>query len=85
MPHLRIPILTALVLALVAACCCTSLPDSPVATRRPTRTRTSAPTKTPAEIVEIIAHVGMNTLTNIVGKASRVAIDFPSVELDLAA
>ena len=38
-----------------------------------------------AEIVEIIAHVGLNTLSNIVGKASRVAIDFPNVELDLAA
>lgn len=38
-----------------------------------------------AEIVEIIAHVGLNTLSNIVGKASRVTIDFPNVELDLAA
>lgn len=38
-----------------------------------------------AEIVEIITHVGMNILTNIVGKASRVDIDFPKVELKLAA
>jgi uncharacterized peroxidase-related enzyme len=38
-----------------------------------------------AEIVEIITHVGMNILTNIVGKASRVAIDFPKVELESAA
>jgi uncharacterized peroxidase-related enzyme len=38
-----------------------------------------------ADIVEIIAHVGMNFLTNILGKASRVEIDFPKVELDLAA
>ncbi len=38
-----------------------------------------------AEIVEIITHVGMNVLTNIVGKASRVEIDFPKVELKLAA
>jgi uncharacterized peroxidase-related enzyme len=34
-----------------------------------------------AEIVEIITHVGMNLLTNILGKASRVEIDFPKVEL----
>jgi uncharacterized peroxidase-related enzyme len=38
-----------------------------------------------AEIVEIITHVGMNILTNILGKASRVEIDFPKVELKLAA
>jgi uncharacterized peroxidase-related enzyme len=38
-----------------------------------------------AEIVEIITHVGMNVLTNIVGKASRVEIDFPKVDLKLAA
>jgi uncharacterized peroxidase-related enzyme len=38
-----------------------------------------------AEIVEIITHVGMNVLTNILGKASRVEIDFPKVELRLAA
>ena len=37
-----------------------------------------------SDIVEIITHVGMNILTNIVGKASRVAIDFPKVELKLA-
>lgn len=37
-----------------------------------------------AEIVEIITHVGMNILTNIVGKASRVEIDFPKIELKLA-
>ena len=37
-----------------------------------------------AEIVEIITHVGMNILTNIIGKASRVDIDFPKVELKLA-
>jgi uncharacterized peroxidase-related enzyme len=38
-----------------------------------------------AEIVEIITHVGLNVLTNILGKASRVEIDFPNVELKLAA
>lgn len=38
-----------------------------------------------AAIVEIITHVGMNFLTNILGKASRVEIDFPTVELKLAA
>ena len=37
-----------------------------------------------AQIVEIIMHVGLNILTNIVGKASRVEIDFPRVELKLA-
>ncbi len=37
-----------------------------------------------AEIVEIITHVGMNILTNIIGKASRVEIDFPKIELKLA-
>ena len=34
-----------------------------------------------ADISEIILHVGMNLITNIVGKASRVDIDFPKVEL----
>lgn len=37
-----------------------------------------------AEIVEIITHVGLNFLTNIVGKASRVDIDFPRVSLKTA-
>ncbi len=36
---------------------------------------------TDADIVEIITHVGMNLLTNILGKASRVDIDFPKVSL----
>jgi uncharacterized peroxidase-related enzyme len=40
---------------------------------------------TDADIVEIITHVGMNILTNILGKASRVEIDFPKVELKAAA
>lgn len=31
-----------------------------------------------------ITHVGMNILTNILGKASRVDIDFPKVELRVA-
>ena len=34
-----------------------------------------------ADISEIILHVGMNLITNIVGKASRVDIDFPKIEL----
>jgi uncharacterized peroxidase-related enzyme len=38
-----------------------------------------------AQIVEIITHVGLNLLTNILGKASRVDIDFPRVELKHAA
>ncbi len=35
-----------------------------------------------AEIVEIIAHVGMNILTNLIGKSLWVDIDFPKVALD---
>jgi uncharacterized peroxidase-related enzyme len=38
-----------------------------------------------SDIVEIITDVGMNFLTNILGKASRVEIDFPKVELKAAA
>jgi uncharacterized peroxidase-related enzyme len=38
-----------------------------------------------SDIVEIITHVGMNLLTNILAKASRVEIDFPKVELQQAA
>lgn len=34
-----------------------------------------------SDIVEIITHVGMNIMVNIIGRASRVAIDFPKVEL----
>ncbi len=34
-----------------------------------------------SDIVEIITHVGMNILTHILAKASRVEIDFPKVEL----
>ncbi|MDG1437930.1 MAG: peroxidase-related enzyme [Emcibacteraceae bacterium] len=37
------------------------------------------------DIVEIITHVGLNTLSNIIGKASRVEIDFPKVALKQAA
>ena len=36
---------------------------------------------TDGDIVEIITHVGLNLLTNILGKASRVEIDFPKVSL----
>jgi uncharacterized peroxidase-related enzyme len=38
-----------------------------------------------SDIVEIITHVGMNFLTNILGKASRVDIDFPKVALKMVA
>ena len=38
-----------------------------------------------SDIVEVITHVGMNILTNMLGKAGRVYIDFPKVELKLAA
>jgi uncharacterized peroxidase-related enzyme len=34
-----------------------------------------------AEIVEIIALVGLNVITNLVGKAAQVDIDFPEVQL----
>lgn len=37
---------------------------------------------TDADIVEIITHVGMNIMTNILGKASRIEIDFPKVSLN---
>jgi uncharacterized peroxidase-related enzyme len=38
-----------------------------------------------SDIVEVITHVGMNILTNLLGKSARVDIDFPKVELKLAA
>ena len=38
-----------------------------------------------ADTVEIITHVGMNLLTNLLGKASHVDIDFPKIELARAA
>lgn len=38
-----------------------------------------------SDIVEVITHVGMNILTNLLGKAGRVDIDFPKVELKHAA
>lgn len=37
-----------------------------------------------SDIVEIITHVGMNIMTNILGKASRVEIDFPKVDFSAA-
>ncbi|MES1988974.1 MAG: peroxidase-related enzyme [Pseudomonadota bacterium] len=40
---------------------------------------------TDADIVEIITHVGLNILTNMIGKASRVEIDFPKIALKIAA
>lgn len=38
-----------------------------------------------AEIVEIIAHVALNIFTNLIGKAGGIEIDFPEVELGVAA
>lgn len=38
-----------------------------------------------AEIVEIITHVAMNIFTNLLGKAARIEIDFPEIELGVAA
>lgn len=37
------------------------------------------------EIVEIITHVAMNIFTNLLGKATQVEIDFPTVELNKVA
>lgn len=34
-----------------------------------------------AEIVEIITHVGLNFMTNVLGKSTQVKIDFPEVHL----
>lgn len=34
-----------------------------------------------AEMVEVIAHVALNIFTNMVGKSSKIAIDFPEVKL----
>ena len=34
-----------------------------------------------SDIVEVITHGGMNILTNMIGKASRLEIDFPKVSL----
>jgi len=33
------------------------------------------------EIVELIAHIGLNTFTNLIGKIGAIDIDFPQVEL----
>lgn len=38
-----------------------------------------------AEIVEIVTHVGLNFLTNVLNSASQVEIDFPKVGVKLAA
>lgn len=40
---------------------------------------------TEEEIVEVIAHVALNIFTNILGKSTRVPIDFPKVALLSAA
>ncbi|MCZ6897832.1 MAG: carboxymuconolactone decarboxylase family protein [Betaproteobacteria bacterium] len=34
-----------------------------------------------AEIIEIVTHVGLNFLTNMIGKSMQVKIDFPEVQL----
>lgn len=36
---------------------------------------------TDGEIVEVVAHVGLNVLTNVLGKATKVEIDFPEIDL----
>jgi uncharacterized peroxidase-related enzyme len=36
---------------------------------------------TEEEIIEVIAHVALNVFTNILGKSTRVSIDFPEVPL----
>lgn len=42
-------------------------------------------TLTDEEVVEVIAHVALNIFTNMLGKSTRVAIDFPEVALLKAA
>lgn len=37
------------------------------------------------DIIEIITHVAMNIFTNLLGKATQVEIDFPTIELNKAA
>lgn len=37
------------------------------------------------EVVEVIAHVALNIFTNLIGKSTQVAIDFPEVALHRAA
>jgi uncharacterized peroxidase-related enzyme len=37
------------------------------------------------EIIEIITHVAMNIFTNFLGKATQVEIDFPKIDLNMAA
>ncbi|MEL7239689.1 MAG: hypothetical protein AAGK78_12580, partial [Planctomycetota bacterium] len=37
-----------------------------------------------AEVVEIVAHVALNTLTNYVNEVLDTAIDFPTVDRDAA-
>ena len=40
---------------------------------------------TDADIVEVVMHVSINLLTNILSKVSQVDIDFPKVDLNQAA
>lgn len=34
-----------------------------------------------AEMVEVVAHVALNIFTNMIGKSTKIAIDFPEVNL----
>jgi alkylhydroperoxidase family enzyme len=38
-----------------------------------------------AEIVEIVLHVALNTLTNYINEVAQTEIDFPKVDLKIAA
>jgi alkylhydroperoxidase family enzyme len=38
-----------------------------------------------AEIMEIVVHVALNTLTNYVNEVAQTEVDFPAVELPLVA
>lgn len=38
-----------------------------------------------AQVVEIVAHVAMNVLTNYLNNVARTAVDFPPVDVELAA
>lgn len=40
---------------------------------------------TDAQLVEIVAHVGLNTLTNYINEVFKTVVDFPVVDVNLAA
>ena len=44
-----------------------------------------APEDSDAEVMEIVVHVALNTLTNYVNEVAQTEIDFPEVDLKHAA